>query len=88
MERGTKHKRDHTSPDIANKLFLVDNSSNLGGQLPYKMAASVIHSLPESLMPGNSPGNKSENEIEFKPIDLDLIKKHVGRKHLIIFLDW
>ena len=80
MERGVKHKRDHTSPEIANKLFLVDNSSGLGGQLPYKMAAQVIHSLPESLMAGNSPGNKSDTEIEFKPIDLDLIKKACGKK--------
>ena len=80
MNRGTKHKREATSPDIVNKLYFVDRSSEFTGELPVKMAAQVINSLPESL---HSPENRSpgsETEFQFKPIDMDVLKKACGKK--------
>ena len=78
MERGIKHKRDSKSPEFANKLHRVD-SAGLVGQLPFKMATQVLNSLPESLL-STSPDSRSDTEFEFKPIDIESIKKACGKK--------
>ena len=80
MSRGIKHKREATSPDIVNKLYFVDRSSEITGELPFKMAAQVINSLPETL---HSPENRSpgcDSDFQFKPIDMDMLKKTCGKK--------